>query len=91
MAAIVVRLGSKPKFPISINGSMLRKDNHSSKHSGLGKYFGTKNTVTLIVLLYKFDIVVISHFISDCLTLLIGLIGNGHKFDFIAIHYLIRL
>lgn len=31
------------------------------------------------------QIAVISHFISDCLTLLIGLIGIGHKFDLIAI------
>ncbi len=46
-----------------IIGSMLRKDNHSSKQSRLGKYFGTKNTTTLIVLLYKLDIVLISHYL----------------------------
>lgn len=66
---------------------MLNKDNYSSKHSRLGKYFGTKNTVTLDVFLYKLDIGFIRHFTSVCLMLLVGLIGIGHEFDLIAIHF----
>lgn len=66
---------------------MLNKDNYSSKHSRLGKYFGTKNTVTLVVFLYKLDIGFIRHFTSVCLMLLIGLNGIGDKFDVIAIYF----
>lgn len=87
----MVGLGYKHTFPISINGLMIDQDRHSSKRS-LGKYFGTKNTITLIVpFKKKIYIHVISHIISDCFILLIGLIGIGFLFDKIAIYYLIRL